>query len=163
MASPPMRWPRTRRNRNPRTIAADFCQSAENGFCGSRQDDASMSRSYRGLIAPIRIPPPSQAKLERQRPLRRGASFEGLDGPDTRATIARAANQSSKSQLEAFCPRAIGAVWSKPCNDSAFGAGRWSTAKRCSTMADVQKALEAAGVDFVGLPNSGPGIRYWRR
>ena len=25
-------------------------------------------------------------------------------------------------------------------------------------MADVQKALEAAGIDFVGTPNSGPGI-----
>ena len=34
---------------------------------------------------------------------------------------------------------------------------------RSSTLADVQKALEAAGIEFIGTPDEGPGIRYWRR
>jgi hypothetical protein len=30
---------------------------------------------------------------------------------------------------------------------------------RSSTLLDVQKALEAAGVEFIGTPEDGPGIR----
>lgn len=34
---------------------------------------------------------------------------------------------------------------------------------RSSTLADVQKALEAAGIEFIGTPEDGPGIRLHRR
>ena len=34
---------------------------------------------------------------------------------------------------------------------------------RSSTLAEVRKALEAAGVEFIGSPDDGPGIRFWRR
>jgi transcriptional regulator with XRE-family HTH domain len=34
---------------------------------------------------------------------------------------------------------------------------------RATTLAEVQKTLEAAGVEFIGTPDSGPGIRLWRR
>jgi transcriptional regulator with XRE-family HTH domain len=30
---------------------------------------------------------------------------------------------------------------------------------RSSTLVDIQKALEAAGIEFVGSPEDGPGIR----
>ena len=30
---------------------------------------------------------------------------------------------------------------------------------RSSTLVDVQKALEAAGIEFIGTPEDGPGIR----
>jgi transcriptional regulator with XRE-family HTH domain len=30
---------------------------------------------------------------------------------------------------------------------------------RSSTLAKVQKALEAAGIEFIGTPDDGPGIR----
>jgi transcriptional regulator with XRE-family HTH domain len=33
---------------------------------------------------------------------------------------------------------------------------------RSSTLLDVQKALEAAGVEFIGTPEDGPGIRLRR-
>lgn len=33
---------------------------------------------------------------------------------------------------------------------------------RSSTLADVQKALEAAGVKFIGTPDDRPGVRLWR-
>lgn len=33
---------------------------------------------------------------------------------------------------------------------------------RSSTLADVQKALEAAGIEFIGTPDDGPGIRFRR-
>ncbi len=69
---------------------------------------------------------------------------------------------------------------------SARGALRWSAAElsvkagvglqtikrleavdgvppsRSSTLLDVQKALEAAGIEFVGTPEDGPGIRIRR-
>ena len=31
-----------------------------------------------------------------------------------------------------------------------------------STLADVQRALEAAGVEFIGTPDDGPGVRIRR-
>jgi DNA-binding transcriptional regulator YiaG len=33
---------------------------------------------------------------------------------------------------------------------------------RSSTLLDVQKALEEAGVEFIGAPEEGPGVRLWR-
>ncbi len=33
---------------------------------------------------------------------------------------------------------------------------------RSSTLLDVQKALEAAGIEFIGTPDDGPGIRIRR-
>ena len=33
---------------------------------------------------------------------------------------------------------------------------------RSSTLVDVQKALEAAGIEFIGSPDDGPGIRFRR-
>jgi hypothetical protein len=33
---------------------------------------------------------------------------------------------------------------------------------RSSTLAEVQRALEAAGVEFIGTPDDGPGIRLRR-
>jgi len=33
---------------------------------------------------------------------------------------------------------------------------------RSSTLLDVQKALETAGVEFIGTPEDGPGIRLRR-
>lgn len=33
---------------------------------------------------------------------------------------------------------------------------------RSSTLIDVQKALEAAGIEFIGTPDDGPGIRLRR-
>jgi transcriptional regulator with XRE-family HTH domain len=33
---------------------------------------------------------------------------------------------------------------------------------RSSTLIDVQKALEAAGIEFIGAPEDGPGIRLRR-
>jgi DNA-binding transcriptional regulator YiaG len=32
---------------------------------------------------------------------------------------------------------------------------------RSSTLLDVRAALEAAGIEFVGTPEEGPGIRLW--
>lgn len=34
---------------------------------------------------------------------------------------------------------------------------------RATTLANIQHALEAAGIEFIGTPDEGPGIRYWRR
>lgn len=34
---------------------------------------------------------------------------------------------------------------------------------RATTLADIQRALEAAGIEFIGTPEQGPGIRYWHR
>lgn len=34
---------------------------------------------------------------------------------------------------------------------------------RASTLNTVQKALEAAGIEFIGSPEEGPGIRLWRK
>jgi len=34
---------------------------------------------------------------------------------------------------------------------------------RTSTLDKVERALKAAGIEFVGTPDEGPGIRYWRR
>ena len=34
---------------------------------------------------------------------------------------------------------------------------------RATTLADIQKCLESAGIEFIGSPEEGPGIRYWRR
>lgn len=34
---------------------------------------------------------------------------------------------------------------------------------RSSTLLDVKKVLEAAGIEFVGAPDAGPGIRIWQR
>ena len=31
---------------------------------------------------------------------------------------------------------------------------------RTQTLADIQKALEAAGIEFIGTPENGPGVRY---
>jgi transcriptional regulator with XRE-family HTH domain len=33
---------------------------------------------------------------------------------------------------------------------------------RSSTLADIQRALEAAGIEFIGAPEDGPGIRLRR-
>jgi transcriptional regulator with XRE-family HTH domain len=33
---------------------------------------------------------------------------------------------------------------------------------RSSTLADIQRELEAAGVEFIGTPEDGPGIRLRR-
>ena len=32
---------------------------------------------------------------------------------------------------------------------------------RATTLAEIQKALENAGIEFIGTPENGPGIRYW--
>ncbi len=34
---------------------------------------------------------------------------------------------------------------------------------RSSTLIGVKKALEDAGIEFIGKPDEGPGIRYWPR
>lgn len=34
---------------------------------------------------------------------------------------------------------------------------------RAETLAEIQKALEAAGIEFIGTPAEGPGIRFWSR
>ena len=34
---------------------------------------------------------------------------------------------------------------------------------RAPTLLDIQRGLEAAGIEFIGTPDEGPGIRYWRR
>lgn len=34
---------------------------------------------------------------------------------------------------------------------------------RSSTLMDVKAALEAGGVEFIGSPTEGPGVRLWRR
>jgi transcriptional regulator with XRE-family HTH domain len=31
---------------------------------------------------------------------------------------------------------------------------------RAATLMDIQAALEAAGIEFIGTPNDGPGIRF---
>jgi len=36
------------------------------------------------------------------------------------------------------------------------------TPSRSSKLSDVQKALEEAGVEFIGSPESGPGVRLWK-
>ena len=33
---------------------------------------------------------------------------------------------------------------------------------RSSTLADIQRALESAGIEFIGTPDDGPGIRLRR-
>lgn len=35
-------------------------------------------------------------------------------------------------------------------------------ASRSSTLLDIQKALEASGIEFIGTPEDGPGIRLRR-
>lgn len=32
---------------------------------------------------------------------------------------------------------------------------------RATTLAEIQRALEVAGIEFIGAPDYGPGIRYW--
>lgn len=32
---------------------------------------------------------------------------------------------------------------------------------RAQTLDDIQKAFEAAGVEFIGSPDEGPGVRLW--
>ena len=34
---------------------------------------------------------------------------------------------------------------------------------RSSTLMDVKAALEAAGIEFIGAPEEGPGVRLWRK
>jgi DNA-binding transcriptional regulator YiaG len=34
---------------------------------------------------------------------------------------------------------------------------------RSSTLLEVKKALEAAGIEFIGTPEQGPGIRIWAK
>jgi len=34
---------------------------------------------------------------------------------------------------------------------------------RSSKLSDVQRALETAGVEFIGTPDDGPGIRFRKR
>mgnify|MGYP001768370662 FL=1 len=34
---------------------------------------------------------------------------------------------------------------------------------RATTLADIQKCLESAGIEFIGAADEGPGIRFWRR
>ena len=33
---------------------------------------------------------------------------------------------------------------------------------RAQTLAALQSALEAAGIEFIGGPDDGPGVRIWR-
>lgn len=35
-------------------------------------------------------------------------------------------------------------------------------ASRSATLVEIQKALEAAGIEFIGAPDDGPGIRLRR-
>ena len=34
---------------------------------------------------------------------------------------------------------------------------------RSSTLVDIQKTFEAAGIEFIGTPDDGPGIRFRRK
>jgi transcriptional regulator with XRE-family HTH domain len=34
---------------------------------------------------------------------------------------------------------------------------------RSSTLMDVRRALEGAGIEFVGTPDDGPGVRLYRK
>lgn len=34
---------------------------------------------------------------------------------------------------------------------------------RTITMESIQRAFEAAGIEFLGTPESGPGVRLWRK
>jgi hypothetical protein len=33
---------------------------------------------------------------------------------------------------------------------------------RSQTLVDLQRAFEAAGIEFVGTPEDGPGVRLWK-
>lgn len=33
---------------------------------------------------------------------------------------------------------------------------------RSSTLIDIKKTLEAAGIEFIGTPERGPGVRLWK-
>jgi hypothetical protein len=34
---------------------------------------------------------------------------------------------------------------------------------RSQTLIDLQRAFEAAGVEFIGTPEDGPGVRLWQK
>ena len=34
---------------------------------------------------------------------------------------------------------------------------------RSQTLVDLQRAFEAAGIEFIGTPEEGPGVRLWKR
>ncbi len=34
---------------------------------------------------------------------------------------------------------------------------------RSQTLVDLQRTFEAAGVEFIGTPEEGPGVRLWRK
>jgi transcriptional regulator with XRE-family HTH domain len=34
---------------------------------------------------------------------------------------------------------------------------------RSQTLIDLQRAFEAAGVEFIGTPEDGPGVRLWKK
>jgi transcriptional regulator with XRE-family HTH domain len=34
---------------------------------------------------------------------------------------------------------------------------------RSSTLAQIQRVLEAAGIEFIGTPEQGPGLRIWAK
>jgi hypothetical protein len=33
---------------------------------------------------------------------------------------------------------------------------------RSQTLIDLQRAFEAAGIEFIGTPEEGPGVRLWK-
>jgi hypothetical protein len=33
---------------------------------------------------------------------------------------------------------------------------------RSQTLVDLQRVFEAAGIEFIGTPEEGPGVRLWR-
>jgi hypothetical protein len=33
---------------------------------------------------------------------------------------------------------------------------------RSQTLVDLQRAFEAAGIEFIGTPQEGPGVRLWK-
>ncbi len=35
-------------------------------------------------------------------------------------------------------------------------------ASRSSTLIEIKKTLEAAGIEFIGTPELGPGVRLWK-
>lgn len=44
-----------------------------------------------------------------------------------------------------------------------FEASEGVPSSRSSTLFEVQKAFEAAGIEFIGAPDEGPGVRLWRK
>ena len=34
---------------------------------------------------------------------------------------------------------------------------------RTQTLVDLRRVFEAAGIEFIGTPEEGPGVRLWRR